>query len=247
LRSDLGDLDSLSIVLDPIGQVGVAAALMLVMFGVALGLRVADFRFLLRTPEIFVTGVALQVLALPIVTFGLVHLLSPPPSIALGMIVIACCPGGAVSNLLTLFARGDVAVSVALTATSSLMAALVTPAATIFWSRAYAPTASLLETLDVNPWLFIAETTLLLAASLVAGLAVAAKAPVFAAQIRKKVTLVGGRYDYLRYCLFLSGAMAGDYASRWHRFGAQCGRVRYRRHCRLALVAGHCGAASAGV
>ncbi len=184
-------IDSLRIVLDPVGQAGVAAALMLVMFGVALGLRVADFKLLLDRPRIFFGGVACQVLILPIVTFALVHVLAPPPSIALGMIVVACCPGGSVSNLLTYLSRGEVAVSVALTATSSLFAAFLTPVLTLFWSQAYAPTAALLESLDVNPWLFVGQTTLLLAIPLAAGMIVAARAPDFAAGIRKHTTMVG--------------------------------------------------------
>jgi BASS family bile acid:Na+ symporter len=189
--ADVNNLDNLRIALDPIGQAGVAIALMLVMFGVALGLRVRDFRFVLTKPRVFFGGIALQVLVLPIVTFGLLHLLGPPPSIALGMIVVACCPGGAVSNLLTYLAKGEVAVSVALTSVSSLLAALVTPASILFWSKTYAPTAALLESLDVNPLVFIAQTTLLLALPLLAGMVVAAKQPQVAEKIRKKMTLIG--------------------------------------------------------
>lgn len=189
--TDMDRLDSLRIVLDPVGQAGVVIALMLVMFGVALGLRVRDFRNLLSMPVVFFGGVAAQVIALPLATFLLIQLISPPPSIALGMIVVACCPGGAVSNLLTYLSRGDVAVSVALTATSSMLAALLTPASTLFWSQAYAPTAALLESLDVDPLLFVGQTTLLLAIPLVAGMTVAARAPVFAENMRRKTTLAG--------------------------------------------------------
>lgn len=184
-------LDSLRIVLDPVGQAGVALALMLVMFGVALGLRVGDFRLLADTPRVFFGGVVAQILVLPLVTFGLIHLLAPPPSIALGMIVVACCPGGSVSNLLTYLSRGEVAVSVALTATSSMLAALFTPASTLFWAQSYAPTADLLQSLDVSPLLFIGQTTLLLAIPLVAGMLVAEKAPALASRIQKKTTLIG--------------------------------------------------------
>jgi BASS family bile acid:Na+ symporter len=184
-------LDSLRIVLDPIGQAGVALALMLVMFGVALGLRVDDFRILADKPRLFIGGVITQILVLPLVTFGLIHLIAPPPSIALGMIVVACCPGGSVSNLLTYLSRGEVAVSVALTATSSMLAALLTPASTLFWAQAYAPTAELLRSLSVSPLLFIGQTTLLLAIPLAAGMIVAAKAPGVASKIRKKTTLIG--------------------------------------------------------
>jgi len=184
-------LDSLRIALDPLGQAGVAAALMLVMFGVALGLKVRDFRRLLDQPGLYLGGVVAQVLLLPIVTFGLIHLMTPPPSIALGMIVVACCPGGSVSNLLTYLSNGEVAVSVALTATSSLLAALLTPTLTLFWAQAYEPTAVLLQSLNVSPLLFIGQTTLLLAIPLVAGMTVAAKAPEFAERIRKRTSAMG--------------------------------------------------------
>ncbi len=184
-------LDNLRIVLDPAGQAGVALALMLVMFGVALGLRVDDFRILADKPRVFFGGVIAQIVVLPLVTFGLVHLLAPPPSIALGMIVVACCPGGSVSNLLTHLSRGEVAVSVALTATSSMLAALLTPASTLFWAQAYTPTAELLKSLEVSPLLFIGQTTLLLAIPLAAGMIVAAKKPRIAERIRKRATLVG--------------------------------------------------------
>lgn len=188
---EISALDNLRIVLDPVGQAGVTIALMLVMFGVALGLHVRDFRFLADKPLLFAGGVVTQVLVLPLVTFLLLHAISPPPSIALGMIVVACCPGGAVSNLMTYLSRGDVAVSVALTATSSMLAALLTPLSTLFWSGVYGPTADLLRSLDVNPLLFVVQTTLLLAVPLAAGMFVAAKAPDVASRIRRKTTLLG--------------------------------------------------------
>ena len=188
---NISDLDSLRIILDPIGQAGVALALMLVMFSVALGLRVDDFRFLVEKPLLFMGGVAAQVLVLPLVTFLLVLFLAPPASVALGMIVVACCPGGAVSNLMTYLSRGNVAVSVALTATSSMLAALLTPASILFWSHSYAPTAKLLQTLDVSPLVFLAQTTLLLALPLILGMTVAAKAPDVAARIRRRATFIG--------------------------------------------------------
>jgi BASS family bile acid:Na+ symporter len=164
---------------------------MLVMFGVALGLRARDFSVLLAEPSLYVGGIVAQVVLLPLVTFGLVHLISPPPSIALGMIVVACCPGGSVSNLLTYLSRGDVAVSVALTATSSMLAALLTPASTLFWAQAYEPTATLLASLEVSPLLFIGQTTLLLAIPLAAGMILAARAPDVAERIRKRTTVAG--------------------------------------------------------
>ena len=188
---DTETLDSLRIVLDPVGQAGVAAALMLVMFGVALGLRIGDFQVLARNPLVYVGGVVAQIVLLPMMTFALLHVLAPPPSIALGMIVVACCPGGSVSNLFTYLSRGDVAVSVGLTATSSMLAALFTPASTLFWAQSYEPTANLLKSLDVNPLLFVGQTTLLLVIPLAAGMILATRAPDVAEKIRKKTTAIG--------------------------------------------------------
>jgi BASS family bile acid:Na+ symporter len=107
------------------------------------------------------------------------------------MIVVACCPGGAVSNLLTYLSRGNVAASVALTTTSSLLAAVFTPTSILVWSHAYEPTAHLLRTLDVSPLMFLAQTTFLLAVPLVCGMLVASKAPDVAARIRKRTTVFG--------------------------------------------------------
>lgn len=188
---DMAELDSLRIVLDPIGQIGVSVALMLVMFSVALGLRVDDFRFLFERPLLFFGGLVSQVLLLPLVTYILILIMQPAPSIALGMIVVACCPGGAVSNLLTYLSRGSLAVSVALTATSSMLAAIFTPASILFWSSSYGPTATLLKSLDVSPYVFLVQTTLLLGVPLACGMIVAAKAPDVARRIRKRATLLG--------------------------------------------------------
>ena len=188
---DIAALDSLHIVLDRVGQTGVALALMLVMFSVALGLRVDDFSFLRNRPMLFLGGVFAQVVVLPLVTFLLILVMQPPASIALGMIVVACCPGGAVSNLLTYLSRGNVAASVALTATSSLLAAILTPTSILIWSHAYEPTATLLDTLDVSPLLFLGQTTFLLAVPLVLGMVVAAKAPDVATRIRRHTTILG--------------------------------------------------------
>ena len=187
---DITALDSLRIVLDPIGQTGVALALMLVMFSVALGLRIDDFAFLRDRPLLFVGGVIAQVLVLPLATFFLILAMKPAASIALGMIVVAACPGGAVSNLLTYLSRGNVAASVALTTTSSLLAAVLTPASIMFWSHAYEPTANCCESLDVSPLMFLAQTTFLLAVPLVLGMVVAAKAPDVACAIKKRTTIL---------------------------------------------------------
>jgi BASS family bile acid:Na+ symporter len=182
---DITSLDKLQIVLDPAGQVGLAIALVLMMFSIALGLSVGDFRILRERPALFVVGVLTQVVGLPLLTFMLVLALEPPASIALGMIVVACCPGGASSNMLTYLGRGNTAYSVSLTTTSSLLAAILTPASILFWTHAYEPTADLLKSVDVSPGVFLTQTMLLLAIPLVIGMIVAVRAPAIAYVVRR--------------------------------------------------------------
>ncbi len=184
-------LDGLTIALDPTAQRMLAGAIMIMMFAIALGLKPEHFRFLKGEPKLFFGGLAAQMIALPAVTLLLASIINPAPSVALGMIVVAACPGGNVSNFMSWSARGAVAYSVSLTAGSSVIAALWTPAAILFWSGLYPPTADLLDTIDFNRAAFIAQTTLMLAAPLAAGMAAAHWRPALAERLRKPLALFG--------------------------------------------------------
>ncbi|MEO0399313.1 MAG: bile acid:sodium symporter [Pseudomonadota bacterium] len=184
-------IDQMAIALDETGRLGVAAALFIIMLGVAMGLRLQDFRFLKTAPRLFFGGVFAQILLLPLATLLLIGLIKPPPSVALGMIVVAACPGGTSSNMLTLFARGDLAYSVALTATSSALAAFVTPLAIVFWSGLYAPTAALLDQIDMDTGAFVLQTTALLAVPLAIGMTLRARAEALALRLRRPTATIG--------------------------------------------------------
>mgnify|MGYP001824026460 CR=1 FL=1 len=188
---DISELDKLRIVLDPVGQVALALALMLLMFSIALNLSVKDFTLLLQRRALLVGGVIAQVVGLPLVTFLIVMFIKPAPSIALGMFVVACCPGGVVSNYFTYLAKGNVAYSVSLTAMSSALAAFLTPLQIVFWSQTYQPTATLLESIDFSPLAFLAQTTLLLVVPLVAGMFVVGRDPGFARRLQRIVARIG--------------------------------------------------------
>ena len=101
--------------------------LAIIMFGLGLGLTVADFKRVIAIPRDFIVGFFGQVIILPIIAFILIHLISMPPEIALGVMVIAAAPGGVTSNILTKFANGDVALSVTLTAVVSLLSVITVP------------------------------------------------------------------------------------------------------------------------
>ena len=101
--------------------------LAIIMFGLGLGLTVADFKRVITIPKDFIIGFFGQVIILPIIAFILIHIISIPSEIALGVMVIAAAPGGVTSNILTKFANGDVALSVTLTAVVSLISVITVP------------------------------------------------------------------------------------------------------------------------
>ena len=102
-------------------------ALALIMFGLGLGLTTTDFSRVIKNPKDFFVGFVSQLILLPIVALGLVFLLNLPTTIAVGLMIIAAAPGGVTSNILTKFANGDVALSVTLTAVTSLVSIFTVP------------------------------------------------------------------------------------------------------------------------
>lgn len=189
---DENALDQLTIALDPTAQALLATAIILMIFAIALGLRTEHFSFLRSDPKLFWGGLAAQIIGLPLLTLILVTILAPHPSIALGMIVVAACPGGNVSNFMTWGARGDIAYSVSLTAGSSVIATFWTPAAILLWSSLYSPTSVLLDSVAFDRTQFIIQTTLMLAVPLGLGMSGARYLPALATKIRKPLAMLGG-------------------------------------------------------
>ena len=147
-------------------------ALALVMFGIALEISIQDFKRLLKTPKPVLTGVVCQFLLLPIITFLLVAIVEPLPSIALGMFMVAACPGGNVSNFFTHLSKGNAALSVTLTAIATLLAIVMTPFNLSFWGGMYEPTASILQEVSISPLEMIKLVALLLGVPLLLGMLV---------------------------------------------------------------------------
>ena len=102
----------------------------LVMFGMGMTLRVTDFRKVLEKPRQVMIGVLAQFLIMPLVALALVKAFNLPPELAIGVILVGACPGGTASNVMAYLAKGDVALSVAMTMTTTLLAPVVTPAIT---------------------------------------------------------------------------------------------------------------------
>ena len=102
-------------------------ALFIIMFGMGLGLTVADFKRIAIAPKSVIIGLAAQLIMLPLVGFGLASAFPLSPELAVGVMVLAACPGGPTSNMVTYLAEGDVALSISLTAISSLITVFTIP------------------------------------------------------------------------------------------------------------------------
>lgn len=141
-----------------------------VMFGVALGLSIDDFKRLIKMPKLVLVGFLSQFLVLPLATFLFILIVKPIPSVALGLFMIAACPGGNISNFISSLAKANVALSITLTAISSTIAAFLVPINFTFWASLYPETASLLKTVDVPFSDLLSTIVLILGLPLVLGL-----------------------------------------------------------------------------
>lgn len=151
------------------------------MFGVSLQLRVADFGRLLRMPVAPLLGMLAQFVLLPALTCLLTWLLAVPAELALGMMLVAACPGGSFSNLMTWIARGSLPVSVTMTAFSSVAAVLLTPLNFQFYAGLNPNTAALMRDIAVPQGQMLLAVLLVLGLPIALGMAVGSRWPRFAA------------------------------------------------------------------
>lgn len=126
--------------------------LALLMFGVALDLKVADFKRLMDSPKASIIGLSAQFIVVPFLTFLMVMIVKPQPSVALGMILVAACPGGNISNSITHLAKGNTALAVSITAVGTLLAIVLTPLNFQLYGNLYKPAAEILKSVSVDPW-----------------------------------------------------------------------------------------------
>ena len=98
-----------------------------IMFGMGLTLSPEDFHIVLKRPKDILIGCLAQFLVMPLLAWGLTRVFALPEELALGVILVGCCPGGTASNVITYLAKGDLALSVGMTATSTLLAPVLTP------------------------------------------------------------------------------------------------------------------------
>lgn len=181
--------------------------LAIIMLGVALDIKVVDFKNLFKKPKLLLIGVVLQFLIVPLTTLILIFVLKPQASLALGLLMVAACPGGNVSNFMTKLAKGNTALSVSLTAFATAMALFMTPINLAVWANFYEPTANILKEINLNPFKVLEIVVLILGIPLVVGMLIRHYKPKFANRASKILKPV----SILILLIFIGGAFYDNF------------------------------------
>ena len=207
---DLAAIDQVRLNFNPQGLFIINAAIGLMMLGVALELKLDDFKRVFVAPKAPVIGLVAQFVLLPAFTFALTLIINPPPSIALGMILVAACPGGNLSNIMTYLARGNCAISVSMTAVSTVAAIVMTPLNLALWGSLNPQTAGILRKVSLSPLDVFITVFVILGIPLCMGLLISRSFPALAAKARKPFKIFS--------LLFFIGIVAGALGINWQNF-----------------------------
>lgn len=187
-------------------QILLNAVLFAMIFAVALELRPVDFVRVVRNPLPVAAGLVAQFVLLPVVTFGATLMLNLPANIEAGMLLVAACPCGSLSNFVTHYSRGNTALSLSITAVANVIALLMTPT-NFAWMMAGNPqTAAWLKEIDVDPAMIWLSLALVLALPLSLGLLAGRYLPEFAEKARKPL----GRFAVAALLAFVVIALIRD-------------------------------------
>ena len=167
-------IDAIDVNMNKTGMDIINIVLAFVMFGVALGIKPSSFLDIVRKPQSMIVGIICQIILLPALTFLLTITFKNwiSPMVALGMILVAACPGGNISNFITSFSRGNVELSVSLTAFNTAACIFTTPLNFSFWGNLYLKFAEkrmILPQLDIPFWEIFKTIVILLGIPLVLG------------------------------------------------------------------------------
>ena len=176
-----------------------------IMLGVALKLRVKDFILVFSAPKSVIIGFLSQFVALPFLTYLLVLILNPMPSVAMGMMIVAACPGGNISNFMTALANGNTALSVCMTAIASISAVFMTPINISFWGGLHAPTSVILNEVSLDFFEMLKIVGMILLIPLIIGMLLRAFKPKIA-DILLPVTHYGSILIFGGIVVFAFGA-----------------------------------------
>ncbi len=202
---------------DPGSLIALNVIMACMMFGVSLTLRVDDFRRVLVAPVAPGVGMIAQFLLLPSLTCLVTWLLNIDAELALGMILVAACPGGVFSNVLTWMARGSVAVSVSMSAISSLAATVLTPLNFALYGYLNPNTRELLTAISLDPLNILILVVLVLAIPMLLGMWAGSRFPRFAERSERPLRTIAIAV-FLGFVGIAFGNNVELFTSRFHTF-----------------------------
>ncbi len=226
-------IDQVQLNFNPTGIMIINGAIGLMMLGVALELKFDDFKRIVAAPKAPAIGLFAQFLLLPAFTFLLTLIIKPYPSMALGMILVAACPGGNLSNIMTYLAKGNCAVSISMTAISTAAAVIMTPLNLSLWGSLNPDTAVILKQVSLSPWNVFTTVFIILGIPLIIGMLAAKVFPTLVEKVRKPFKI----FSLVFFILIVIGALAAN----WKYFIAYVGLVIFAVfiHNALALNLGY--------
>ena len=206
-------IDAVQLQFDPGSLVALNIILALIMFGVALDLRVDDFKRVVSEPRAAVVGLGTQILLLPFFTFLLTLVLDLPASIELGMILVSACPGGNVSNFLSSYARGNASLSISMTAVVTAGAIVTTPFNVSLWGGLNDATAEVLRHVSIDPVRMAMIVSLIIGLPVVAGMVLRSRKPGWAAKLLRpfRIGSLLFLFVFIGIALFKNAAPAREY------------------------------------
>ena len=177
-----------------------------IVFGVSLDIKVSDLKEITRSPKPFLVGICSQFLIFPAIAFLAMFFLAPGPSIALGMILVAACPGGNISNFMAQLAKGNTALSIAMSAFSTALAIIMTPFNFTFWGSKIPGGNEIMKQVELNPLEMFYMILVLMLIPLTLGIFITHRFPIFAKKLKKGMKL----FSLLFFLAFLGYAIADN-------------------------------------
>jgi BASS family bile acid:Na+ symporter len=227
---DAAAVDQISLNFSKSGLLGLNAVIGLMMFGMALDMHLEDFKRVIRSPKGPAIGLAAQFLLLPAFTYLLTLILPVTPSMALGMMLVAACPGGNLSNLMTYLAGGNVALSVSMTAVSTVTAVVMTPFNLALWGSLNPATHAILRRVSLDPMDVFQTIVLILGIPMLLGMTTSRFYPRLAEKVRKPFKTVA----MVIFGLFVLAALGAN----WQNFLRAVGIVAFGVFVHNALAFG---------
>jgi bile acid:Na+ symporter, BASS family len=200
-------IDQVQLNFSPASLMALNVILAFILFGIALDLKISDFKRVAAMPKEVAVGLSGQIILLPLLTVALIYFYNPIPSMALGMIMVASCPGGNLSNFMTHYAKGNAALSVTLTTLATLLAIIATPFNFWFWGNIIPSTSPIMKSIDLPVWGMVFQVFLLIGIPLSAGLAVSHKFPHIAKKAKKPMKFL----SLIFFGLFVMLALLGNW------------------------------------